>query len=94
MEKNVHRQRNFCLTKVSCFIKTSFAVSIYREKKKSKQANKQKLGQQSLIEFPNITELIGVKGGPQTQVFCILIEISFLLDRKHLGSSFGELFII
>lgn len=59
-----------------------FCLNLQVKKKKSKQTKKQ--GQQSLIEFPNITELINVNGSTQTQVFCILIKISFLLDHKHL----------
>lgn len=57
-------------------------------KKASKQIN-EKQGKQSLMEFPNITELIHVNGSTQTQAFCIPVEISDLLDHKPSGSSSG-----
>lgn len=52
----------------------------YKKKKITTTKQQQNLGQGSLIEFPNITELINVKGNIQTRVHCNLIEIFFLLD--------------
>lgn len=52
----------------------------YKTKENYNNQQQQNSGQGSLIEFPNITELINVKGSIQTQVHCNLIEIFFLLD--------------
>lgn len=62
---------------LSCLVKSSLVnLNLQRgEKRASKQARKtNKQGQQSLIEFPSITELINVRGSSFGELFIIDID--------------------
>lgn len=78
------------LFKLFCYLN----LQNIKQKKITTTKQQQNSGQGSLIEFPNITELINVKGNIQTQVHCNLIEIFFSLGLLTLtGPSFCELLI-
>lgn len=60
---------------VSCPVKVLSLVQFTEEKRANKQAREtNKQGQQSLIEFPNITELINVRGSSFGGLFIIAID--------------------